>query len=243
MRKTQQIFRVLNRINIYFTEDLFGGPKLIKMAWVINFHKFFNALAVLIMMNIYGNFSKEAYIYLMLHGSYGIAWIIKHLIFRDKKWEVKITFGGSFFIFIFLSTYWVAPFILISNTFNRNAAPLSDPFLALIMVLYISGLIIMIASDYQKNITLKYKKGLITNGMFKYIRHPNYLGEMMIYASFALLAGHWIPWAILGWWWTMVFLVNMLTIEASLSRFPEWKEYKTVTGMILPWKFFLKNQF
>ena len=48
----------------------------------------------------------------------------------------------------------------------------------------------MIASDCQKNITLKLRQGLITDAMFKYVRHPNYLGEMMIYTSFALIVQH-----------------------------------------------------
>ena len=46
----------------------------------------------------------------------------------------------------------------------------------------------MIQLDAQKYYVLQIQKGLITNGMFAYVRHPNYLGEMMIYLSFALLA-------------------------------------------------------
>ena len=236
VKKAQRLSETVNRINVYMTEDLFGGPKLLKMAWVINLHKFFNALVIFLMMNNYNNFSKEAYIYLALHGSYGIAWVLKHFAFRDKKWEVKITFAGALFIFTFLSSYWIAPFVLISNIFKTNAESLSNSYLAFIITLYVFGLIIMIASDSQKNVTLKFREGLITDGMFKYIRHPNYLGEMMIYASFALLADFWIPWVVLAFWWVMVFLVNMLNIESSLSRFSEWEKYRSGTGMLFPWK-------
>ena len=77
--------------------------------------------------------------------------------------------------------------------------------------------------------------------MFKYVRHPNYLGEMMIYGSYALLVQHWIPWVILAYWWIFVFLLNMLKIEASLSRYPEWKAYKTRSGMLLPKLFYKKS--
>lgn len=233
--------RAVNRINLYLTGDLFGGPKLIKMAWVINFHKFLTAFFVLLLMNWYDNFSKTAYIYLAIHGSYGFIWVLKHFAFRDKKWEVKITFAGALFIFIFLSTYWIAPFILISNIFKANTEIVSNYYMAFIIALYAFGITIMTVSDSQKNFTLRYRKGLITDGMFKHIRHPNYLGEMMIYASFAFLAGHWIPWIVLGYWWSMVFLVNMLTIESSLSRFPEWEKYRSGTGMVLPWKLFKRK--
>ena len=40
-------------------------------------------------------------------------------------------------------------------------------------------------ADAQKYFTLRLKRGLITDGMYRYIRHPNYLGEMMLYGSFA----------------------------------------------------------
>ena len=93
---------------------------------------------------------------------------------------------------------------------------------------------IVYASDCQKYYTLRYNKSLITEGFYKYVRHPNYLGEMMIYGSFALLAQHWLPWLILAYWWTAMFYVNMQLIDASLSRYPGWEEYKVRTGMLLP---------
>ncbi len=40
---------------------------------------------------------------------------------------------------------------------------------------------------------LKVRRGLITDGFFARTRNPNYLGEMMIYGSFAALSMHWIP--------------------------------------------------
>lgn len=240
-RETPKWAKIVNKTNKYLTLDLFGGPKLIKMAWVINIHKFLTGFFVLLLMNCYNNFSRAAFIYLALHGSYGFIWVLKHFAFRDKKWETKTTFAGVAFIFIFLSTYWIAPFILISNIFKTNVEFISGSTEVFIIAMYSLGLVIMVASDCQKNITLKYKKGLITDGMFRYIRHPNYLGEMMIYGSFALLVDHWIPWVILAYWWIMVFLVNMLAIESSLSRFPEWEEYRSKTGMLLPLKIFKKR--
>lgn len=46
----------------------------------------------------------------------------------------------------------------------------------------------MMASDSQKYFTLKYKKGLINDGWFKIIRNTNYLGEMMIYLTYAMIS-------------------------------------------------------
>lgn len=242
--KSKKIFRwilIIDNINNYLTMDLFGGPKIIKMSWVINLHKGLTLFFVLMLMSLFNNFSMVSCVYLALHGSYGFIWVMKHFAFRDKKWESKTTFSGALFIFIFLSTYWVAPFILISGVLRNYPLEISVQLITISIIVYAIGIAIMIASDCQKNITLKLKKGLITDGMFRYIRHPNYLGEMMIYSSFALLVGHWIPWAILAVWWIMVFFVNMMMIESSIARFPDWEEYKGRTGMIIPWKIIKKR--
>ena len=92
----------------------------------------------------------------------------------------------------------------------------------------------MMTADCQKYFTLKYQNVLIREGLFKYIGHPNYLGEIMLYASYAMIVQHWIPWAILAWVWIGVFLVNILQKEASMSRYQEWKEYKRQSGMLIP---------
>jgi protein-S-isoprenylcysteine O-methyltransferase Ste14 len=79
----------------------------------------------------------------------------------------------------------------------------------------------MIAADAQKYFTLRVKHGLITNGMYRFIRHPNYLGEMMTYGSFALMVWHWLPVVVLAWIWGGQFAVNMTLKEASMSGYPE----------------------
>jgi protein-S-isoprenylcysteine O-methyltransferase Ste14 len=71
---------------------------------------------------------------------------------------------------------------------------------------------------------------------FRYVRHPNYLGEMMIYGSFALMVWHWLPFAVLAWVWIRLFAVNIRLKEASMSRYPEWEQYKRHTcGYCCPW--------
>ena len=96
------------------------------------------------------------------------------------------------------------------------------------------GSVIMIAADAQKYFTLQIQRGLITDGMHRYVRHPNYLGEILIYASFALMVWHWLPVLVLVWVWVGLFAVNMIKKEVSLSRYPGWKEYKKRSKWLLP---------
>jgi protein-S-isoprenylcysteine O-methyltransferase Ste14 len=92
----------------------------------------------------------------------------------------------------------------------------------------------MIAADAQKYFTLRLQHGLTTDGMFRYVRHPNYLGEMMIYGSFALMVWHWLPFVVLAWVWGGLFAVNVSLKEASMSRYPDWEQYKRHTWSLLP---------
>ena len=227
----------LDRFITLLSEDFLGGPKRLKFAWSINLHKGMTAFVVLLLMLIYRNFSTAAWMYLALHGSYGFIWLFKHFTFADRKWEVKITYGGFVVVYLLLALYWIGPFLLISDVIPARPE-ISGWLLSLATGLYAFGVMLMMVSDCQKYFTLKHKQGLITDGVYTHVRHPNYLGEMMVYGSFALVCQHWIPWLVLAYYWICIFYVNMRMADASLSRYPEWEAYKSRTGLLLPWKIF-----
>lgn len=225
----------MRRINRYVSQDFLGGPRPWKFAWVINFQKVgtFPLLGFLIWY--YQNFTVAAWIYLALHGSYGLIWLIKDLAFPDPNWQVKITVGGGINSFLsVLIWYWVFGWLLISRTSCPEYPLPKEIWFSLCISLCMIGCVVMIAADAQKYYTLRIRRGLITDGMHRYIRHPNYLGEMMIYLSFALMVWHWLPFVVLLWVWGGVFSVNMMMKEASMSRYPEWAEYKKRTWWLIP---------
>jgi hypothetical protein len=45
----------------------------------------------------YYNTSTAAWVYLAMHGSYGLVWIIKDLAFPDPTWQHRVTIGPLFF--------------------------------------------------------------------------------------------------------------------------------------------------
>mmetsp|Transcript_18024 Transcript_18024/g.25355 ORF Transcript_18024/g.25355 Transcript_18024/m.25355 type:complete len:96 (+) Transcript_18024:2-289(+) len=92
----------------------------------------------------------------------------------------------------------------------------------------------MMASDTQKYFTLKYKKGLISDGWFARCRNTNYLGEMALYSAYALLAQERLPWCVLSYVWGLVFLTNMAKKEISLRKKAGWEEYKKKSNLLLP---------
>ncbi|MBD2114144.1 MULTISPECIES: methyltransferase family protein [Cyanophyceae] len=200
-----------------------------KIKHVINLHKGTTALFVAALMVAYQNFGLGPWVYLALHGTYGLVWLLKDRLYPDKQWEQTIPLATGIFGFGFISLYWVAPFLLVS----RGVEP-PLPLVAGAIALNILGIFLHYASDAQKYFTLKYQPGLITEGLFARCRNTNYLGEILIYLSFALLAMHWLPFAILGLVAAVLFVPNMRKKDESLSRYPEFADYKARSGLLLP---------
>jgi len=207
-----------------------------KAKHAINLHKGLTFLFILGLMLLYQNFTLGPWIYLSLHSTYGFLWLLKDRIFPDKQWEQEIPIWQGIFGFGLVNLYWVAPFILISR---GTVPPL--PLVAAAIALNVLGVFLHYASDAQKYYTLKYRPGLITEGFFARCRNTNYLGEILIYGSFAMLVQHWLPFLILSGFVGGVFLPNMLKKDQSLSRYPEFADYKARSGLLLPRLFVSKS--
>jgi protein-S-isoprenylcysteine O-methyltransferase Ste14 len=227
--------RRTQRLTDYLVCDLGGGPRPWKLAWIIDFQKCGTFVFLGLLMWYYGNGSAAAWVYLALHGSYGLAWLIKDLAFPDPGWQRKVTVGGGLMAFAgVLGWYWVFGWLLISGTARPDYPMPDSAWFALCISVCLLGTVIMVAADAQKFFTLRARSGLITDGMFRFIRHPNYLGEMMIYGSFALMVWHWLPVVVLAWVWGGLFAVNMVMKEASMSRYPEWADYRKRSWWLVP---------
>ena len=225
----------MRKFTDYLSKDFLGGPRPWKFSWIINFQKGGSFFFFGFLIWYYQNTSTAAWVYLALHGGYGLVWLIKDLTFPDPNWQIKITLGAGINAFLaVLGLYWVFGWLLISRT-SQPVYPLPEAvWFALCITLCLIGSVIMIAADAQKFYTLRLQHGLITDGMHRWVRHPNYLGEMMIYGSFAMLVWHWFPVLVLAWVWLGLFAVNMVMKEASMSRYPDWAAYKKRSWWLVP---------
>lgn len=218
------------RVVAYLTEAFGGGPRVLKMAWVINFHKIITLFVIFAMMIYFDNFSTAAWVYLGLHGTYGYCWLVKDFGFRDGTFNSRVTYGGALMTYVLLvGWYWLFPYLFIS----RYMEP-SGPLLFTAIAIHTLGITWMIAADCQKHFSLKYRRGLITEGVFRYTRNPNFLGEIMIYGTYALLVQHWIGWLVYGYA-CLIFYSRMLVKDASISRYPGWPAYRAQSSLLIPW--------
>ena len=83
------------------------------------------------------------------------------------------------------------------------------------------------------------QKGLIRTGLWKYARHPNYLGEILMWWGIAIQAVSVMP----GRWWlvagavinTLMFLtISIPLADKRQSEKPGYAEYKAGTRCLLP---------
>lgn len=174
--------------------------------------------------------NTTAWIYLSLHGTYGLLWVLKSVIYGDSKWEQRTGPAYALVIWASLSLYWIAPWIICSFPVQAPAW-----WIGTSTTLYVFGIFFHFTADMQKSAVLSLRKGLITTGLFARCRNPNYFGELLIYLGFSLLAMHWIPIAalaafVLGFW-----LPNMIKKDRSLSRYPEFAEYRKRSWLFIPY--------
>jgi steroid 5-alpha reductase family enzyme len=196
----------------------------------IDIHKGVTFVPVLLLMAIYDQWQNPtAWLYLALHGTYGILWVVKSRTFGDRQWQRKISIWFGLANWGALTLYWIAPWLLMSR--QIEAPPW---YLGLCATLYGFGVFFHFASDMQKHVALQYRPGLVQDGLWSRCRNPNYFGELLIYLSFGLLAMHWLPLLVIALFITFVWYPNMRRKDRSLARYPEFAEWESATSLFIP---------
>jgi protein-S-isoprenylcysteine O-methyltransferase Ste14 len=203
------------------------GPRV---GAVIDLHKALVIPVVLALMWYYNNGSTDAFVYLAMHGSYSLLWLVKQWTYRDVRFDQRVhPLAGFLFIFLPLAGYYVAPYLLISRHITVPPA-----LVGLSIFVFAFGIFLHFVSDAQKFYTLQLRKGLIREGLFSRMRNPNYLGEILIYVGYAILSMHWLPFVILAGWVFGFFVRNMLAKDRSLARHPGFEDYRKSSGLLFP---------
>ena len=96
-----------------------------------------------------------------------------------------------------------------------------------------------------------FQRGFLIRGLFKYSRHPNYLGELGLWwtlylfciaSQYPSMINNFQVKSILNWsiiptiFFTLVFqLTTYSTEKSSAEKYPEYSAYKSKVSKILPW--------
>ena len=154
--------------------------------------------------------------------------------------------GKWYFLVNFLGIHLVPTLIVYGCTlpavFTLVYSPAFNAGSAVFFAVSIGAVLLQGTADCQMHAFRKRKrKGFIRQGVWKYSRHPNYLGEIVMWWGVALacvciMPTHWylIAGAFAN---TLLFLfVSIPMADKHQARKPGFEEYKKATRMLLPIK-------
>jgi len=205
-----------------------------KLKYYIDSNKGITFIAILVMMAVYHQLQNTtAWVYLALHGTYGILWVLKSRIFPDASWERKSSLWFGLVSEFSLVLYWFPAWWIMWK--GVQAPPW---LLAIVISLYAFGVFFVFTADMQKYTTLKLQPdGLITNGMFSLSRNINYFGEFLIYVAYAIMPMTWLAFIPLTAMMLTFWIPNMVRKDKVLACLPGFEEYRKKIKFFFPFLF------
>lgn len=170
------------------------------------------------------------------HSFYGGMWLFKDLLFPDKNFQIPCTLASVVIMITMLVSYYSPMFCLVYSDYCWGPVIFESPYWAFLgLLLWCVGVIFLYASDVQKYYQLKLNPvKLITQGFFRYSRHPNYFGEMLIYIAYGMMSGHAQSFYMVLWIWVAVFIPSIMNKEIRMSRYQQWATYKQTAWLLIP---------
>lgn len=166
----------------------------------------------------------------------------------DKRFDaIRDNFGKFAQFWIFQAvTVWIimlAPTVL----FETNRTTKFTTLVTIGLVLSLAGILIEAVADYQKfNFINRYRERWVDVGLWKFSRHPNYFGEILVWVGIYVMCVVWVaereqwialvsPLFISG---MLLFVSGIPILEASADRRwgkdKKYQHYKSATSILIP---------
>ncbi len=200
----------------------------------INVAKVITIICLIGLAVVYGIHDQRQVIYLSLHISYCCWWLLEQWLFPARRQQVfteKADFATFIAVILFVGVFYALPGYFAFT----NPQPISYLSVAIALPLYIFGSLINTAADVQKMVAKEMGASLVQNGSWRFLRHINYLGDIMRYTSFSVVAG--FLWAfLLPIVIVLLYLQRISQKETSMmAKYPEFVDYKKSSSRLIPW--------
>jgi protein-S-isoprenylcysteine O-methyltransferase Ste14 len=200
----------------------------------LNLAKVLTILLLLVPALLSESISVRVAVYLSLHITYCVWWLLEQSLFPERSQQLFTERIGPLTllaVLLYVGVFYAVPGWLAM----ANPNPIQMGTIAAGLVLYILGSLINTAADVQKMTAKSLGATLVSSGIWRRVRHVNYLGDLMRYSSFAVIAGS-------LWAWTLPLSVLLLYLarirekEASmLAKYVEFPAYQRASTRLLPW--------
>lgn len=166
--------------------------------------------------------------------------------FRYRKWRED--WGDQYLWKAYLNVFMLQGLFMVVNSLPISVVNHADPgglgFVNILgVIVWAAGLAFEAIGDHQLTVFRRNPANrgqLITTGLWRYTRHPNYFGEALLWWGIWLAtvgASLW-PWGVIG----PAFITFMLTrvsgipmLEKRSATKPGWAEYAARTSAFIPW--------
>ncbi len=199
----------------------------------INIAKVITILCLVTLCWVYGIQDERQVIYLCLHIGYCSWWLLEQWLFPNRRniFAEPANLATLIAVVLFVGVFYALPGYLAFT----NSMPISYWAIAIALPLYIFGSLINTSADVQKMTAKSMGAGLVKDGAWRHVRNINYLGDLMRYTSFAVVAGS--PWAyILPGTIAALYAQRILQKEQSMgNKYPDFEDYQANSSRLLPW--------
>ncbi|WP_315785152.1 DUF1295 domain-containing protein [Fischerella sp. JS2] len=198
----------------------------------INIAKVLTIVLLLIFSFVFGIQDLRQVIYLCLHVSYCLWWLLEQWFFPQRRqiFSEPVGIGGFILALLFVGMIYSLPGYLAFT----NPVPLSAIATAIALPLYIFGTLINATADIQKLTAKQYGAELVSDNIWRFSRNINYFGDLLRYLSFAIVAGsvwaYLVPAVIL-----IIYLQRVSQKEQSMSaKYQNYADYQRSSSRLIP---------
>jgi len=208
-----------------------------KTSWTqltaINVAKVVTIVLLLAMAATIGVRDMRQAVYLGLHVSYCLWWLLEQWVYPERRRQLftePVGVAGFASAVLIVGVVYSLPGLLAF----LNPVPIAYGTVALALGMFSFGSLINASADVQKMTAKAMGAGLVSDGIWRRVRHVNYLGDLLRYLSFAVVAGS--PWAYLvpG----LVLLIYLQRIQQKeqrmQSRYEGFTTYQQQSVRLLP---------
>ncbi len=190
-------------------------------------------IALLITLAIgFGVKDMRQVIYLCLHISYCLWWLLEQGIYPQRKqlFNKPISIMGFISILGFVGIFYTLPGYLAFT----NPLPLSFIAVTIALPLYTFGSLINASADVQKMTAKQASIGLVSDGIWRFSRNINYFGDLLRYLSFAVISGslwaYLVPGAI-----ALLYIQRLTQKEQTMGeKYPGYTAYQQSSTRLIP---------
>lgn len=178
--------------------------------------------------------------------------IMQNKAFLKKRWKFRLF--NLFFISLyqhFLIMLISTPIIIVSQ-YNQLSLNFLDLLATILMIFFVITESISDNQQFEFH-QFKYKKsksdgkyskslekGFLSEGLWAYVRHPNFTSEQAVWLSFYLFSvaasGEWFNWTIIGVLLLILIFAGSSTLTESISskKYPDYELYKKAVPRFIP---------